>query len=55
MTAPNSKNEDPQRKIDRQRVCKHRFDAWFIPKWDTKHKYRTCLNCEFVEILQIRV
>lgn len=55
MSKANSKNEDPKRKIDRQRVCQHYYDAWYIPYWDTKHKYRTCRNCEHVDILQIRV
>lgn len=43
------KNEDPAKKYARQQVCVHKFDAWYTPYWDPNRKYRTCLNCEYVE------
>lgn len=49
MTAKNSRNEPPEKLLERQRVCVHRFDAWYVPYWDPKNKYRTCLNCEIIE------
>ncbi len=50
MTAPNQGNVDPIVKRKRQEACVHRFDAWYVPHWDVKHKYRACLNCDYVEI-----
>lgn len=48
-------NEDPAKKYERQRSCKHRYDAWNTPEWDPKNKYRTCERCEHVEVKQIRL
>lgn len=51
MTAPKDKggNVPPETKYERQLKCQHRYDAWYVPHWDPKHKYRTCLNCEHVD------
>lgn len=52
MTAPRDKggNVPPESKYEKQRSCKHRFEPWYTPHWDPGHKYRTCTNCEFVEV-----
>jgi hypothetical protein len=43
-------NQTPESIHQRQLKCTHpRWDAWYVPYWDPKHKYRTCLNCEKVE------